>query len=113
MQYMNEILQECIKQDCFRLLIEELLTGPRLDTMEVFAVVSEGSMKALGRFEAIAFVDEKMGDMIDFAETVAVNRGMPIAMFDNIEQAKEWLSRQEFGSLGEKIFCNGNGDDRP
>ena len=103
-QYMEEILAECARRDCFRVLINEMLEGPRLDVMEVFSLVSEGSMKALGRFDAIAYVDEQMGSMADFAETVAINRGMPIAVFDTVEEAREWLSQHQSASGERNIF---------
>lgn len=93
-RYVSDIYEECRKQDCFRVLIEERLDGPRLDGMEVFSLVSEGSTKMPGKFEAVAYVDENMGDMARFAETVAVNRGMPVSTFNNVSDAKDWLSRQ-------------------
>jgi hypothetical protein len=39
-------------------------------------------------FEALAYVDPLMGDRADFAEAVAINRGMPIAMFSAVEDAQ-------------------------
>jgi len=104
LQYMNEIRAECQRRDCFSVLIDEKLEGPRLGVMDVFSLASEGSMKALGEFEAIAYVDENMGELAEFAETVAVNRGMPVAMFDNIEDANRWLTRHETGLGGQDIF---------
>ena len=101
LQYMTEVLQECTRQNCFRVLIEEILVGPRLNPMEIFSVMSEGSMKALGRFEAIAYVDEIMGDMAEFAENVAVNRGMPVSMFNDVDAAQKWLSDEVPDSLGD------------
>jgi len=103
-QYLQDIQQECGKQNCFRVLIEEHLDGPRLDAMEVFSLVSEGSMKALGKFEAIAYVDEMMGEMAEFAETIAVNRGMPMSVFSNVDDAKAWLVQQKPGASGKEIF---------
>ena len=94
-QYMDEVLAECQKQQCFRVLIEERLEGPRLDAMDVFAMASEGSMRALGVFEAVAYVDAKMGKMKDFAESVAVNRGLPISSFFSVAEAEQWLQEQE------------------
>lgn len=93
-RYMSDIYEECRKQDCFRVLIEERLDGPRLDGMEIFSLASEGSAKWPGKFEAVAYIDENMGDMAQFAETVAVNRGMPVSTFNNVDDAKNWLSRQ-------------------
>jgi hypothetical protein len=112
LEYMTDILTECARQECFRVLIEERLDGPRLGAMDVFAVAAEGSLKALGQFEAIAYVDEKMGDMADFAETVAVNRGMPVAFFNDVENAEEWLSRQISGSAEQDIFLKRDKSDR-
>ena len=94
-QYIDEVLAECRKQQCFRLLIEERLAGPRLDAMDVFAMASEGSMRALGVFEAVAYVDPQMGKMKDFAESVAVNRGLPLSSFFSVAEAVQWLHEQE------------------
>jgi len=91
-QYFQDIRDECSRQDCFRVLIEERLEGPRLSAMDIFSIVSEGSMRALGEFEALAYVDEQMGEMGAFAETIAINRGMPLAVFDSVAKAEEWIS---------------------
>jgi hypothetical protein len=94
-QYMDDVLAECKKQQCFRVLIEERLEGPRLDAMDVFAMVSEGSMRVLGVFEAVAYVDPEMGNLKDFAESVAVNRGLPFSTFNSVADAEKWLREQE------------------
>jgi hypothetical protein len=94
-QYIDEVLAECKKQQCSRLLIEECLEGPRLQAMDVFAMASEGSMRALGVFEAVAYVDPQMGKLKDFAESVAVNRGLPLSLFFSVAEAVQWLHKQE------------------
>jgi hypothetical protein len=93
--YLADLRTECEARDCFRVLIEECLEGPRLDVMEVFTIASEGSMNALGKFEAIAYVDVNKSELMGFAETVAVNRGMPVAVFLSVEDAKQWLRHQK------------------
>jgi len=93
-QYIGEVLAECRKRGCVRLLIEDRLEGPRLGTMDVFAMASEGSMLALGVFEAIAYVDPQMGDLKDFAESVAVNRGLPLSVFHSVDDGVQWLQEQ-------------------
>ncbi len=91
-RYLEELRRECIARQCFRLLIEERLEGPRLGTYPVYKVVSEGSERARGLLRAIAYVDvHAEGPLMGFAETVAVNRGLPIAMFATVEQARAWL----------------------
>ena len=91
MSYLNDVLEECQKRDCFRLLINEQLEGPRLDVDDVFQIVSDGAMRAVGVLDAVAFVDPAMGDMAKFAEHLAVNRGMPVKAFDSLAEAEQWL----------------------
>ncbi len=93
--YMAEMREACLKLDCSRVLIEERLEGPRLDVMEVFMIASEGSKEALGEFDAMAYVDVYAGDLLGFSETVAVNRGMPVAVFGTVEDAEQWLRQQK------------------
>lgn len=103
-KYMAQVVAECRERDCFRVLVHERLEGPRLSPMEVFSLASEGSHEALGVFEAVAYVDESMGDTLEFAETVAVNRGMPLAMFKNLDAARKWISKRESGGGEQDIF---------
>jgi hypothetical protein len=110
MQYLREIRAECQRQGCFRVLIDEKLAGPRLAVDEVFTIASEGAMDAMGIFEAIAYVDPYMGPMAEFAETVAVNRGMPVRTFDSVDAAREWLLEQVGKPVGQHIFT---GEDDP
>ena len=49
---LEEILQECIARRCFRVLIEERLEGPRLGTLDVFAIASGGSSPAIRMLQA-------------------------------------------------------------
>jgi hypothetical protein len=94
--YLVEVLHECKAANCFRLLIEERLEGPRLDTLNVFQIVSEGSSQAIGIFDAIAYVDiHAKGDLMLFAETVAVNRALPVNIFSTVAEAEQWLLDQE------------------
>jgi hypothetical protein len=94
-RYLDELRRECIARQCFRLLIEERLEGPRLGTFPVYKVVSEGSERARGVIEAIAYVDlNAQGALMGFAETVAVNRGLTMAVFRSVEAARAWLMRK-------------------
>ena len=91
-RYLEELRRECIASQCFRLLIEERLEGPRLGTFPVYKVVTEGSERARGLLRSIAYVDvHAEGQLMQFAETVAVNRGLPLAIFPTVEQARQWL----------------------
>ena len=92
-QYLEEIRNACVACNCFRILIEERLEGPRLGTMDVFMIVAEGSIKARGTIKELAYVDVNAeGDLMPFAETVAVNRGMRVAVFSTVADAEKWLN---------------------
>ena len=91
-RYLQELRTECKARGCFRLLLEEHLEGPRLGLMDVFTIASEGSTQVSGMFKAFAYVDANaQGDLMQFAETVAVNRRVPVAVFSNVQDAEKWL----------------------
>ncbi len=91
--YLQAVLQECEARACPRVLIEERLEGPRLGTLSVFEVASEGSRRVEGRLKAIAYVDVNAeGRLMQFAENVAVNRGLPVKVFASVPDAERWLS---------------------
>jgi hypothetical protein len=94
--YMEQLAHECAARQCFRVLIEERLEGPRLKTMDVFRVASQSGKPLVSQMRAIAFVDvNAVGDMMQFAEDVAVNRGLPVRVFATVEQAAQWLLQTE------------------
>jgi hypothetical protein len=95
-QYLADILRECTARSCLRELIEERLEGPRLGTLDVFEIASEGSNNASGILQAIAYVDVNAeGDLMQFAETVAVNRSLPVAVFSTVADAEKWLLNKD------------------
>ena len=112
MQYLQDVYDECHRQDCFRVLIDEQLAGPRLDVSEVYSIASDGSMSAMGVYQAIAYVDQSMGEIRDFLENVAVNRGLPIRTFGSVEAAESWLSGQTEGSDEKTLFEEHNSRNR-
>lgn len=93
--YIEEIFPICVAHNCFRILIEENLIGQRLRIFDIFEIVSEGSRQTLGKMEAIAFVDiNAEGSLMQFAETVAVNRALPMTVFATVSDAEKWLVAQ-------------------
>lgn len=90
--YLQQIFHECMAADSSRLLIEERLEGPRLNVRKVFEIASEESQRAVGVLRAIAYVDiNAEGDLMKFAETVAVNRALRVQIFSTIAEAQKWL----------------------
>ena len=97
-RYLEAILRECKARNCFKVLIEERLEGPRLGTADVFQIVSEASNNAIGKLQAIAYVDVNAeGDSMEFAETVAVNRALPVTVFSTVTDAEKWLLNERRG----------------
>jgi len=91
-RYLDDIFHECTNRNCVRVLIEERLEGPRLGTMDIFQIASEGASKTLRKLKAIAFVDVNAeGNLMHFAETVAVNRALPVTVFSTVADAENWL----------------------
>lgn len=92
LQYIEEIHRECTAHNCFRILLEERLNGPRLDVTKVFKLISEESSKSMGVFIAIAYVDiNAVGDSMTFIENASVNRGLPMKVFSTVTDAEKWL----------------------
>ena len=91
--YLQDLLRECEARQCFNVLIEENLTGRRLETWDVYQIASDSSAHARGVFRAIAYVDVNAGgELMKFAETVANNRGVPMALFATVAEAEQWLA---------------------
>jgi hypothetical protein len=92
MRYLADILHECVARDCFRVLIEERLEGPRLGTMDIFDIAS-GQSRDAGRLPIIAYVDVNATNTSDmkFAEDVAVNRGTFVRVFSSLADAELWI----------------------
>jgi hypothetical protein len=90
--YMQEVIHECTLRQCFRLLVEERLEGPRLGTLEVFEMVAAGATRYLRTVKAMAYVDvHAEGDTMRFAENVATNRAFPVKLFPTVAAAEKWL----------------------
>ena len=78
LQYVEEVIRACEAADCWYVLVEERLEGPRLGTMDVFDIASQQGRPLGSTVKGVAYVDvNASGDLMQFAEDVAVNRGYP------------------------------------
>jgi hypothetical protein len=92
---LQDVVSACAEHACSRVLIEEHLTGPSLGTVAVFEIASEGSRNAWPTVSQIAYVDtnpEHDAELMGFAETVAVNRGVRMRLFATVAEAEAWLA---------------------
>jgi hypothetical protein len=90
--YSSKILDACLQHRCTRVLLHEKLSGPRLKPLDMFEFVSHAAMKSLGKLDAVAYVEEERGELREFAEAIAKNRGMPLTVFSNVDDAERWLA---------------------
>ena len=89
----GDLLRECEARQIFNVLVEENLSGRRLETWDVYQVASDSSAHARGIFKSVAYVDVNAGgDLMKFAETVANNRGVPLNVFATVAEAEQWLA---------------------
>ena len=92
--YLAEIHSICADRQRSAILIEENLSGPSLDVGEIFRIASAGSAATAPVVHVIAYVDanpEHAPSKMQFAETVAVTRGINIRMFATVPEAETWL----------------------
>ena len=81
------------------MLLELNLAGPSLDSSSIFEVVSKRAAVA-AKLRKIAYVDtsERDPDKMKFAETVALNRGVNVRLFRDVDAARQWLSEDSKGT---------------
>lgn len=91
--YLADLRTICIERGSDAVLIEESLQGPGLALLEIFQIASEGCRHGLeiGRIAFVDVVPEHSAADMQFAETVAVNRGLNIRRFRTVQDAERWL----------------------
>ena len=92
---LGDVIAACTQHGCSRVLFEEYLRGPSLGTVEAFEIVSEGSNTARPVIQQVAYVDtnpEHDSSLLQFIETVAVNRGIHVRVFATMRQAEAWVA---------------------
>ena len=108
--YIEEIQRACKARRCSRVLVEERLEGPRLGTVDLFQITVEECSRAQGFFKAVAYVGvNAAGDLMEFAETVAVNRGVPMRMFATVDDAERWLRGDDGGGAPQNAPADAGG----
>lgn len=91
--YLQDAFREAEVRNCPNILIEERLSGRRLETWDVYQIAAAGGNQLAGRMNAVAYVDvNARGDLMKFAETVLNNRGLPMQVFATVAEAEAWLA---------------------
>jgi hypothetical protein len=95
LRFLEEAYSACVKSGRSAALLEMQLSGPSLNTGSIYDIVTQRA--ADGRkLRKIAYVQSVTDDpaMPYFAETVAMNRGVNVRLFQSVAAADEWLSDQ-------------------
>ena len=92
--YLTDVYFTCAQLERAAILIEENLEGPGLGLVDIFEIVTEGTERSWPYVRRLAYVDvnpaHSRPDM-QFAETVAVNRGINMRLFSTLAEAEKWL----------------------
>lgn len=103
--YLLEIGRMSIEHQRPLVLIEENLSGPSLRMAVMFDLVLQALKQVPDTLSRIAYVDinpEHDRNALQFAETIAVNRGLDVKFFLVVAEAVEWLldAPMEAGASG-------------
>jgi hypothetical protein len=91
--YLLDIARLCRKHKYSAVLIEEYLSGPSLSMADIFNIIRTRSSDAWF-LSHIAYIDtntEHDFSQMKFAETVALNEGVQVKMFQDLKAAHQWL----------------------
>ena len=95
LSYLVEVQAKCKELNFTNVLIEENLQGAGLNIIDVFDVVNQASKQTYSFPLHIAYVDlnpEHEKRRMEFAESVAVNRGVDVKVFSGVADAEKWLT---------------------
>ncbi len=94
LRFLKEAREACAERGYTAVLLEINLSGPSLDSTSIFRVIAQRSTDAAG-LRKIAYVDASSRDpeKKKFAETVAINRGLNVRLFQDLAEAKEWMAQ--------------------
>jgi hypothetical protein len=92
-RFLEQVHATCVERDRSDVLLEMHLEGPSLDMGAIFSVITQRS-PAGATLRKIAYLETAPLDPVKarFAETVAINRGVNVRLFDQPEAARQWLA---------------------
>jgi hypothetical protein len=95
LRFLAEAYEECVKRGHASVLLEVNFTGPSLDVTSIYRVISQRVADAT-KLAKVAYVDTSGRDAgrKEFAESVALNRGVNVRLFTGLEAAREWLGER-------------------
>ena len=99
----SDIRDACVEHGCYRVLLEGKFDSGSIHDLQMFQFIVERSPHALGFYQAFAYVDAALSQEAQlFAETAAVNRGIPVRVFAKAGDAVAWIGTIEGDDRSEK-----------
>lgn len=101
LRFLAEAYEACVKRGHTSVLVEVNFTGPSLDVTSIYRVISQRVAEAT-KLARVAYVDSSGRDANrkEFAESVALNRGVNVRLFSDLEAARRWLAGGIDGTPG-------------
>ncbi len=97
--YFEEIRAVCRSRDCYRVLVEERLEGPRFSLPELFQLAAEVTALSGATFEVLAYVDTNAeSDSVQQVAGQVAQPGSAIGVFVTVAEAEWWLRAKERGT---------------
>ena len=93
LRFLEDAHAACMKHGRTSVLLDMQLHGPNLPTTSIYDVIAQRAADG-SKLRKIAYVPYKGGDpsMASFAETVAMNRGVNVRIFESVVAAEGWLT---------------------
>ena len=91
-RFLRDANEACRQRGYTAVLVEVNFTGTSLDFSSIYEVISESSLEGV-KLKRVAYVDAstRNPERMRFAETVAINRGVNVRLFRDVDEAKRWL----------------------
>ncbi|MFL6620091.1 MAG: hypothetical protein ACJ8MH_15915 [Povalibacter sp.] len=96
-RFLIDAYQACVEHNMDRLLVVMSFIGNSLGFGSVYSVIAERSHDG-SMLKSIAYVDHNpahAGETAEFAETVAINRGVNVRLFESVAAAERWLQEDD------------------
>jgi hypothetical protein len=93
LRFLEDAYAACLRSGRPDVLLDMQLHGPKLATTSVYEVISQRAADG-SKLRKIAYVPSETDHPSQpyFAETVAVNRGVNVRLFESVTAAERWLS---------------------
>ena len=96
LEYFKEIRAACRARDCYRVIVEERLEGPRLPMTELHQLMTEVAALAGATFEVLAYVDVNAeSDSVQRLAVQVVQPGASVGVFTTVLEAERWMRAKE------------------